>query len=47
MSKATKRKYVRREAVEDEVKPTGDQIIVKVRQFLVWPLAAARLSCFR
>lgn len=30
MSKATKRKYVRREAVEDEVKPTEDQMIVKV-----------------
>lgn len=35
MSKATKRKHVRREAVEDEVKPTRDQIIVKVGQFLV------------
>jgi hypothetical protein len=30
MSKATKKKHVRREAVEGEVTPTGDQIIVKV-----------------
>ena len=33
MSKATKRKYVRREAIEDEVKPTEDQMIVKVRVY--------------
>lgn len=30
MSKATKRKHVTREVIEDEVQPTGDQVIVKV-----------------
>ena len=30
MSKATKRKHVTREVIEEEVKPSGDQIIVKV-----------------
>jgi len=31
MSKATKRKHVTREVVEDEIELTEDQVIVKVR----------------
>ena len=33
MSKATKRKHVTREVVEDYVEPEGDQKIVKVRTY--------------
>ena len=46
MSKATKRKHVRREAVEEEVTPTGDQIIVKVGLFVVTTPLFECLCCF-